>query len=139
MLACWTIFVEGEYSVWEGKIVLLTLCASCVCGLSQAEPRAQLSLASRSASQNLKIKPRDLILYSAKVRPELCRHAVPCRAVPRHSVLCCAVHAVLLICAVPCGGTVCAALGLFHHLNRPWLLTSDTLSVVLLHTYFTTP
>lgn len=33
----------------------------------QAEPRAQLSLASRSASQNLKISPQDLILYSAKV------------------------------------------------------------------------
>eukprot|EP00878_Enallax_costatus_P013793 GHUV01014426.1.p1 GENE.GHUV01014426.1~~GHUV01014426.1.p1 ORF type:complete len:673 (+),score=175.36 GHUV01014426.1:298-2019(+) len=36
---------------------------------SQAEPRAQLSLASRSASQNLKISPQDLILYSAKVIP----------------------------------------------------------------------
>jgi hypothetical protein len=35
--------------------------------LLQAEPRAQLSLASRSASQNLKISPQDLILYSAKV------------------------------------------------------------------------
>lgn len=34
----------------------------------QAEPRAQLSLASRSASNNLKISPQDLILYSAKVR-----------------------------------------------------------------------
>ncbi|WIA08050.1 hypothetical protein OEZ85_007517 [Tetradesmus obliquus] len=36
---------------------------------SQAEPRAQLSLASRSASNNLKISPQDLILYSAKVIP----------------------------------------------------------------------
>lgn len=34
---------------------------------SQAEPRAQLSLASRSASERLKISPSDLILYSAKV------------------------------------------------------------------------
>ena len=36
---------------------------------SQAEPRAQLSLASREASNMLKIRPSDLVLYSAKVRP----------------------------------------------------------------------
>eukprot|EP00879_Flechtneria_rotunda_P017604 GHRR01018454.1.p1 GENE.GHRR01018454.1~~GHRR01018454.1.p1 ORF type:complete len:532 (+),score=154.50 GHRR01018454.1:191-1786(+) len=36
---------------------------------SQAEPRAQLSLASRSASENLRIGPQDLVLYSAKVIP----------------------------------------------------------------------
>jgi beta-CASP RNase J family ribonuclease len=36
---------------------------------SQAEPRAQLSLASREASNTLKIKSDDLILYSAKVIP----------------------------------------------------------------------
>lgn len=42
------------------------LCVVAGCML-QAEPRAQLSLASRSASQNLKISPQDLILYSAKV------------------------------------------------------------------------
>ena len=34
---------------------------------SQAEPRAQLSLASRQASGTLKIVPNDLVLYSAKV------------------------------------------------------------------------
>jgi mRNA degradation ribonuclease J1/J2 len=34
---------------------------------SQAEPRAQLSLASRQASNSLKIIPSDLVLYSAKV------------------------------------------------------------------------
>jgi hypothetical protein len=33
----------------------------------QGEERAQLSLASRSASQHLKVSPSDLILYSAKV------------------------------------------------------------------------
>jgi len=36
---------------------------------SQAEPRAQLSLASQSLSHNLKIAPSDLVLYSAKVIP----------------------------------------------------------------------
>jgi hypothetical protein len=36
---------------------------------SQAEPRAQLSLASQSLSHNLKINPSDLVLYSAKVIP----------------------------------------------------------------------
>lgn len=35
--------------------------------LAQAEPRAQLSLASRQASNALKIIPNDLVLYSAKV------------------------------------------------------------------------
>jgi hypothetical protein len=36
---------------------------------SQAEPKAQLSLASQSLSHNLKIAPSDLVLYSAKVIP----------------------------------------------------------------------
>ncbi|MEW5320466.1 MAG: hypothetical protein WDW38_011536 [Sanguina aurantia] len=36
---------------------------------SQAEPKAQLSLAARESSQKLKIKTQDLILYSAKVIP----------------------------------------------------------------------
>jgi len=36
---------------------------------SQAEPRAQLSMAAREASHTLKILPEDLILYSAKVIP----------------------------------------------------------------------
>ena len=49
------------YPISEGLLV-------CCCVMLQAEPRAQLSLASRSASQNLKISPQDLILYSAKVR-----------------------------------------------------------------------
>lgn len=34
---------------------------------SQAEPRAQLSLAARQASGKLRIQPSDLVLYSAKV------------------------------------------------------------------------
>lgn len=34
---------------------------------SQAEPRAQLSLAAKQASHSLKILPNDLMLYSAKV------------------------------------------------------------------------
>jgi hypothetical protein len=42
-----------------------------LCCHMQAEPRAQLSLASRSASQKLKISPQDLILYSAKVRRDV--------------------------------------------------------------------
>ena len=36
---------------------------------SQAEPRAALSLASREASNQLKLLPNDLVLYSAKVIP----------------------------------------------------------------------
>ena len=36
---------------------------------SQAEPRAALSLASRGASHLLKLRPSDLLLYSAKVIP----------------------------------------------------------------------
>jgi hypothetical protein len=36
---------------------------------SQAEPKAQLSLASQSLSHNLKVAPSDLVLYSAKVIP----------------------------------------------------------------------
>lgn len=39
---------------------------------SQAEPRAQLSLASRRASNSLKILPSDLVLYSAKVGLVVC-------------------------------------------------------------------
>lgn len=37
--------------------------------LVQAEPRAQLCLASREASLNLKLSPTDLLLYSAKIIP----------------------------------------------------------------------
>jgi hypothetical protein len=36
---------------------------------SQAEPRAQLSLAAREASPKLRINPSDLVLYSAKMIP----------------------------------------------------------------------
>ena len=35
---------------------------------SQAEPRAQLSLAAREASSSLRILPSDLVLFSAKAR-----------------------------------------------------------------------
>jgi hypothetical protein len=38
----------------------------------KAEPRAQLSLASRGASTALKIGPSDLVLYSAKVTRAAC-------------------------------------------------------------------
>lgn len=50
----------------------LTHCAParrpCSCGV-QAEPRAQLALASRQASQNLKLLKDDLLLYAARVIP----------------------------------------------------------------------
>jgi mRNA degradation ribonuclease J1/J2 len=39
---------------------------------SQAEPRAQLSLAAREASQMLRINRSDLVLYSAKMIPGGC-------------------------------------------------------------------
>jgi hypothetical protein len=54
--------------LWVARLCRAKYC-NCNCVMLQAEPRAQLSLASRSASQNLKISPQDLILYSAKVRP----------------------------------------------------------------------
>ena len=39
------------------------------CGHVQAEPRAQLALASQQASQNLKLLKSDLVLYAARVIP----------------------------------------------------------------------
>lgn len=59
MLPHGVLLPSTEHSVLSLVCVLLNVL--------QAEPRAQLSLASRSASQNLKISPQDLILYSAKV------------------------------------------------------------------------
>lgn len=60
---------------------------------SQAEPRAQLSLAAREASQTLRINRSDLVLYSAKMIPGgwLCLHIL-LRLL--HLVLC----ALLLCC-----------------------------------------